>query len=432
MFNNPNIFNPSITYNNRVYFNTPTGGKFEHKIYNPNNQSTRLPYNYGQQYNEGTPKYYQNLQGLNSSVFKHDNIIGKTVYTESGRPIVLQEKHNVKIPQVKYDYDIPVMAGWSQMDYCDVDKEAVNKNIRSFMENEFNLPLNSDVKTSYQATNPTDLPVITDQTINHEYNKEYDLKPREMTFGNIMDIINNRNKQYSNSKFNQTDFNIKSQSNSIKNPKDNLEYFINDAESKRNEYTNNKESFSTATLNDTDTLYKEMIRAYAKAISFYLNSNPKYSYWEKNWKILEKNLIKKQLLVDRLDEQDNEIAYTENKGEIIKFRWRDRENYISKNIFMYVVLHELTHQVFPMSFRGHGKPFPDMLCLLCVAGFELNLFDLSSIPRSTVYTNNQPICSRNSIYNEIMRGIEMLREKNHGSDLYYDHLTQYVNAKMKN
>lgn len=423
MFNNPNIFNPSITYNNRVYFNTPTGGKYEHKIYNPNNQSTKLPYNYGQNYEEGTPKYYQNLQGLNSTVFKHDKIIGKTVYTESGRPIVLQEKHKVKIPQVKYDYDIPVMAGWSQMDYCGVDEDAVQKSVKTFMDNNFNIPLDSDVKTSYRATNPTDLPVITEKTINNNYNTDYDLKPKDMSSENIMNIINNRNKQYSNTK--------SIEDNLYNNSKDNLEYFINDADSKRKKYIDNKEYFSTPTLDDTDNLYKEMIRAYAKAISFYLNNNSKYKHWNENWKILEKNLIKKQLLVDRLHEQDNEIAYTENKGEIIKFRWRDRENYISKNVFMYVVLHELTHQVFPMSFRGHGKPFPDMLCLLCVAGFELNLFDLSSIPRSTVYTNNQPICSRNSIYNEIMRGIEMLREKNHGSDLYYDHLTQYVNAKMK-
>ena len=51
---------------------------------------------------------------------------------------------------------------------------------------------------------------------------------------------------------------------------------------------------------------------------------------------------------------------------------------------------------------------------------------------NTVYTNNQPICSRNSVCNELMRGIEILRDKNKGSDVYYNHLTEYIKSKMSN
>lgn len=421
MFNNPNIFNPAITYNNRVYFNTPSGGKYEHKVYNPNNQSTRLPYNMGQEYNKGTPKYYENLKGVNSSVFKHDDIAGKTVYTESGRPIVIRNNPTTKIPQVKYDYDIPVKRDWIQTEYCDVDEKHVRKTVGEHLKNHFNLPLDSDVKPSYRATNPTQLPVITDKTIDYSYNKDYDLKSRDMTNENIMDLIKNRNSQYSNTK-----------KNVINSTTQNPETFKTSDGNSSKTSINQREYFSEPTLPDTDDLYKQMIRSYAKAVSFYLNNNDKYKHWKQNWEILEKNLIKSDLTIDRLQDHDDEIAYTENKGDIIKFRWRDKENYISKNVFMYVVLHELTHQVFPMTFRGHKDPFPDMLCIMCVAGLELDLFDLSSIPINTVYTNNQPICSRNSVCNELMRGIEILRDKNKGSDVYYDHLTEYIKSKMSN
>lgn len=427
MFNNPNIFNPSITYNNHIYFNTPSGNPYEYKTYNPNNQSVRLPYNFGQYYENGTKKYYDNLQGLNSNKFKHDNIIGKTVYTESGRPIQLTNNKNVKIPQVKYDYDIPVKLNWGYMDYCELDTKATQKSVKQFMDKHFNIPLNNDVKDQYKATNPTQMPIMTNETINDSYNNDYNLKPVDMNNENIMKIINNRNKQYDNKPIDAKNNDVTN--NSINK---NLETFIQQANTIfNNNLDNTKERFSDLTLCDTDELYREIIRAYAKAVSFYLNNNSKYCCWKKNWEILEKNLRKSDLKIDRLNERDNDIAYTENKGEIIKFRWRDNSNYISKNIFMYVVLHELTHQVFPMSFKGHGDPFPDMLCIICVAGFELSLFNLESIPRSMVYTNNQPICSRMSIYNELMRGIEILRAKNPGAELYYNHLTEYINHKMK-
>lgn len=419
MFNNPNIFNPSITYNNRVYFSTPSGGKYEHKIYNPNDQSTRLPYNMGQRYNQGTPKYYENLKGANSSIFKHDNIIGKTVYSESGRPILIKGNSITTIPQVKFDYDVPVRRDWIQTEYCDVDDEYVNKSVREHMKQHFNLPLDSDLKPTYRATNPTQLPVITNETINDMCGREYDLKPVEMTNENIMKLIKNN-----------TNTNIQTPKPNPIKPQQNIN-LIQGGTKTETFKPNIREPFSCATLNDTDDLYKQMIRSYATAVSFYLNNNQKYKAWSENWKILDDNLRKTDLSVKRLKESDNEIAYTENKGEVIKFRWRDKKDYVSKNVFMYVVLHELTHQVFPPNITGHGGDFPNMLCIMCVAGIELDLFDLSAIPRDVVYTNNQEICSRNSIYRELMNGIELLRAKNKGSNLYYDHLTEYINKKME-
>lgn len=192
-----------------------------------------------------------------------------------------------------------------------------------------------------------------------------------------------------------------------------------------------KETFNQNSLPDTDTLYQSMLRSYSVAICDYLNRNPKYKYWSNNWKILEKNLKKNDIKMGRLSADDKDIAYTENKGELLKFRWRDKLHYLPRSVFCYVLLHELTHQVFPPTFIGHRSPFPEMLCLLCVAGYELRLFDLKNIPKEMVKSNNQPITSRNSIAEEILYGIEMLREKNPESSSYYDQLEKCVKSDLR-
>lgn len=172
-----------------------------------------------------------------------------------------------------------------------------------------------------------------------------------------------------------------------------------------------------------------MLRSYAKCVTFYVNNNPKYSHWKDNWKILDKNLDKTDLLVERLSDDDEDVAYTENKGEVIRFRWRDGKSYMQRQVFVYVLLHELTHQCFPRSFTGHKSPFPEMLCILCVAGYELQLFDLSKVPINVVYTNGQPLTSKGGLRNEIINGIKMLEQVNPDSKTYYQHLKQSVESK---
>lgn len=192
-----------------------------------------------------------------------------------------------------------------------------------------------------------------------------------------------------------------------------------------------RETFNQSSLPDTDTLYQSMLRSYSVAICDYLNRNPKYKPWLKNWQILEKNLKKNDIKMGRLSADDKDVAYTENKGELLKFRWRDKLHYLPRSVFCYVLLHELTHQVFPPSFIGHRSPFPEMLCLLCVAGYELRLFDLKNIPTEMVKSNGQPITSRNSIAEEILYGIQMLREKNPESSSYYDQLEKCVRSDLR-
>ena len=223
-----------------------------------------------------------------------------------------------------------------------------------------------------------------------------------------------------------------------------------------NEKFSNKESFSTNTLESStnssttnptnesfivkessntmfDNLYKELIRSYTKAVSFYLLNNNQYRHWAKNWNILKDNIEKRDLKVQRLSVDDKDVAYTQNKGELLCFRWKDETGYILKDVFVYVVLHELTHQAFPKTFIGHASPFPEMLSILCVAGFELQLFDLSKIPKQTVFSNNQPITSRSSLRDEILSGIEILKQYNTSveSQDYYNKLISVVYEKSK-
>jgi hypothetical protein len=68
-----------------------------------------------------------------------------------------------------------------------------------------------------------------------------------------------------------------------------------------------------------------------------------------------------------------------------------------------------------------------MLCVLCVAGYELQLFDLNKIERKTYMSAGRPIASRESIIKEILEGIAILRSKNPDSVNYYDALAARVN-----
>ena len=179
-----------------------------------------------------------------------------------------------------------------------------------------------------------------------------------------------------------------------------------------------------------DELYKQILRTSAKTVcDFLLNFKP-YKPWMKHWKILEANLKKTNLNISKLPNTDKEIAYTLDKGEVIKFRWEDNNRYIPKDVYMYVLLHELTHESFPPSFQGHGDPFPQMLCLLCVAATEIGILDIQNIPKNIFMSNGRPITSRESIKTEIMFGIDMLIEANKNDEKiveYYNAKKQFVN-----
>ena len=197
-----------------------------------------------------------------------------------------------------------------------------------------------------------------------------------------------------------------------------------------NSKINSKEQFGFDKQDMADELYKQILRTSAKAICDFLLEFKPYKPWINHWKILESNLKKTNLNITKLSTNDKEIAYTLDKGEIIKFRWEDNKRYVPKDVYMYVLLHELTHESFPPTFQGHDDPFPQMLCLLCVAATELGILDIQNIPKNIFMSNGRPITSRDSIKSEILFGIDMLMEANKNDPKiieYYTIKKQYVN-----
>ena len=190
-----------------------------------------------------------------------------------------------------------------------------------------------------------------------------------------------------------------------------------------------KKSDTTDSSGPFVTLYKEMIRSYAICVCTYLQNHPQYKHWKQNWDILENNLKKNNLKVEQLKIDHEQIAYTQNKGQLLCFRWKDSQHYIKKDVFIYVVLHELTHQCFPRDFIGHKEPFPTMLCILCFAALELGLYNLENIPENVVMSNGQEIASRLSIKEELMIAINLLIEKNPHLKDYYSKWIKFIYVK---
>ena len=190
------------------------------------------------------------------------------------------------------------------------------------------------------------------------------------------------------------------------------------------------EGFIKIPMNDTqydivDELYKELLRSYTYSILNFVLNFESYKPWIRHWKWLEKNIYKNDLKIYKLSEEHQQVAYNYNKCQHMNFRWKDNKGYISKNVFAYVLLHELAHASFPPEFKQHKHPFNDILCLLTVAAIELDLINLSKLPTTEYVSNNTPILSKSSFLAEVRHGIELLIESNDDKSIveyYYDRL----------
>ena len=184
------------------------------------------------------------------------------------------------------------------------------------------------------------------------------------------------------------------------------------------------EGFSSNDKFPTDELYRSLLNGYIHAIYNYVSVNKMYSHFSKNWNYLKKNIQKSK--AQMLNIEDKDIAYVENKGESIKFQFRNSGGYIPKSIYTYVCLHEIAHMCFEDSFIGHDSPFPEMLCILCVAGYELQLFDLKKIKRQMYYSDTRPIGSKDTIKSELIEGIGILKKYNPQYGYYYSTLENRI------
>ena len=299
-------------------------------------------------------------------------------------------------------------------------QQALNKNIRGYdkeqsLEDPKLLIPTNEIETKIKNV-PTSIANYSVPFVNQNVNQNQFINQNQNVNQNQHSLP-----QYQNQFINQNQHSLPQYQNQ----------FINQHSLAQNQqkYTNPKdiEKFTLNKPDMADELYKQILRTSAKTVcDFLLNFKP-YRPWMKHWKILEDNLKKTNLNISKLPTTDKEIAYTLDKGEVIKFRWEDEKRFIPKDVYMYVLLHELTHESFPPSFQGHGDPFPQMLCLLCVAATEIGILDIQNIPKNIYMSNGRPITSRESIKTEIMFGIEMLIEANKNDE----QIVEYYNAKIE-
>lgn len=435
------LFNPDVQ----------TGGARNYYYTNPNNQTTDLVKHQGQFYQSGSNKYYQNLDGKGSSQVMRDEVVGRTVFSSSGRPIILTT-NDYRKPQIKFDDEAQNRLDWSRPDYTDVDHD-MNKNSALARFKRLNdLPMQSDIKEYESVSCPhhylprkEETKILTsdkvktwnedignygnsridskhdtnvDKRIDTKFYKQPELILEDgrkgiPTFADgSKDVINNTYRILEE-KFTQNNIEFKN--------------FVSDLQHTLKEgyvASNDRE------MKHTDDLYKSILRSYPQAIAFYLSHSKYYSHWSENWKYLTRNLEKSDIKVERLPVDDDDIAYTQDKGDVMRFRFRDKKRWMPLSNYTYVLLHELTHNAFPDNFQGHGSPFPEMLCLVCVAAYELNLLQLDRVSKSMLYSNGQPICSRESLKKELNYGLDMLESVNTTDDdrEYYEALRKRINS----
>lgn len=192
-----------------------------------------------------------------------------------------------------------------------------------------------------------------------------------------------------------------------------------------------KESFTKENETDTytDQVYIQSLESRLISVINYLKTNESYKKWIRNWNSLEKALKNSNFSFSRLDECDNDIAYTVNKGEKTKFRIRGKDRkYVPLNIYQYVMLHEAAHCANYGNW-GHGKDFCDLLSILCLASYELGYINLQGIHKQVYLTNGQPIVCRSDMKKEILAGIELVRNENIDKLEFYNQLEEHIKSK---
>lgn len=329
---------------------------------------------------DGRLYYYPNSE--------YNETLGETL---SGRPVKLNDSE-----YKGKTHDVYISQSFNQRDYTDRDNNyEIQAALRYYNRNNV-FPIVEDINS---------VESIKVDKVNKHNSNDATNKP------NLSNSVNLNTKPNSSNLSNLGNLNQLNRTNSvtqddliegfIKIPTDNTQYEI------------------------VDELYKELLRSYTYSILNFVLNFESYRPWLKHWKWLEKNIYKNDLKIYKLSEEHQQVAYNYNKCQHMNFRWKDNKGYISKNVFTYVLLHELAHASFPPEFKQHKHPFNDILCLLTVAAVELDLINLTKLPTTEYVSNNTPILSKSSFLAEVRHGIELLIESNDDKSIveyYYDRL----------
>ena len=177
-----------------------------------------------------------------------------------------------------------------------------------------------------------------------------------------------------------------------------------------------------------DRVYLNALRARLVGIMDFIDQSPAYSYWNRNWEEMRKNLSRSgSITFDRLEGSDADVAYVISKGDTKRIKIRSEDfKYIPINISQYVLLHECAHLA---NFEyGHGSKFRELLSLLCLAAFECNHIRMDTIPDNMFEVDGTSVISKTDMKNEILDGIEAILNNTTADTRYYNTLREVVKS----
>ena len=178
-----------------------------------------------------------------------------------------------------------------------------------------------------------------------------------------------------------------------------------------------KESFGN--LETGRLLYKHILQAYTVMFINFLQSYSDFAPWMKYWNYLAKNVHKCKCDFRILKENDNDVAFVQNKGDSMAFRIRDMKRFVPIPIYTYVLCHELAHLANGDEW-GHGQNFQDLMHLIEVAAYLLGVIKPDKYPDNEYRSNNMPILSKYSINQELHQGVQLLVSRGANQKFYHD------------
>jgi hypothetical protein len=173
--------------------------------------------------------------------------------------------------------------------------------------------------------------------------------------------------------------------------------------------------------------YLEVLKARTEAILYYLSNNKYYSKYKRNWDLLRKNLQKRKLDFELLEESDADIAYVIDKGKEIKFKIKDNLQYLPLNVFQYVLYHELAHM--STNEIQHTPGFFNLLNIIVLAAFENGFINFEKYPRALYTSGGKPILSKDTMKDEVINGAQLISECWPEKKDHYDKLIRYIELK---
>ena len=204
-----------------------------------------------------------------------------------------------------------------------------------------------------------------------------------------------------------------------------IDNISDDSDSDSDDYHHHsKESFSQDFADTADQIYLLTIRSNIESILNILENVECFQSYSSYWKDLRRNLEKNRWNINILPINDNDIAYSLNKGQELNFKTKDSKCFLPMKIMIYVLCHELSH-VACTNEKDHTETFSKIMWLIECAAFMANLLKPSQIPINNITFSEQSVVSRHIVIEELIIGFYELRKSNKNID-YIDATINYL------